>query len=255
MTRGEANHGDGLYAALDELRCAEDLHAKKHTNAWRVVMLFVQALRPVDPDAQQETLLRIARNAKTFAGESPGEAVRWVKTIHTRKSIDAVRKESRDLVAKSLDRGRADDEGPSVVETIAAAPLAPSHGALLLFQEELLMRVDAMLLRTVPEDSARRHLRRTWARTSFLRLVHELDSDAIVHELSLPATTSKDLISKWVERGRAVLLETLADWPADSDSVLAAQALEGVVGERRKDAGRARVGRRKRGSGDAEEQK
>lgn len=253
MPKPEANHGDALYAALDALRHAVDVHAKALAPAWRTVMMFVHGIRPIDPDAQQETLLRIARNVSTFAGQSPGEAVRWVKTIHTRKNIDAVRKESRDLVAKNLDRTRGDEETPATVETLASPAPAPSARALAAFQERVIERVDAFLLHTVPNDSARRHLRRTWARAAYLRLVHEFDSDSIVRELGVPTSTSKDLISKWVERGRAVLVETLSDWDADDDDKLAAEALTELVQGRRSDAGKARIHRRKSSSSQPKE--
>lgn len=245
MEKPEANHGDALYAALDALRHTADVHAKAHASAWRTVMRFVQGIRPIDTDAQQETLLRIARNVSTFAGQSTGEAVRWVKTIHTRKNIDAVRKESRDLVAKNLDRARSDDDAPATVESLPAAEAPHSPTALIAFQEHVLARVDARLIETVPNDAARRHLRRTWARAAYLRLVHELDSDSIVRELGVPESTSKDLISKWVERGRAVLVETLEAWAADDDRKLAADTLLELVQERRSDAGKSRIHRRK----------
>ncbi|MBK8170553.1 MAG: hypothetical protein IPK60_09440 [Sandaracinaceae bacterium] len=245
MERREAHHGDALYVALDELRGGSDRHSRTHDLAWRVVFQFVGTIRPLDEDAQQETLLRISRAIASFAGQTAGEAVRWVKTVHTRKHIDQVRKSARDPVAQNLDRARGDDETQPSVELLSAAPEAPSVAALNAFADELFVRVDEELMRTIPRDSARRHLRRTWARAAFLRLVYELDSDAIVRELALTEPPSKDLISKWVERGRAVIRDTLDAWPDDDDRSLVIETLRALMDERRADAGKARNSRRK----------
>lgn len=253
MERREAHHGNALYVALDELRSAAEKHARGHDSAWRVVAHFVATLRPLDQDAQQETLIRISRGIASFAGQSPGEGVRWVKTIHTRKHIDQVRKVTRDPVAQNLDRSRSDEDAQASVELLPSGEESPSILALSAFADELMETIDQHLLRTIPNDAARRHLRRTWARAAFMRLVYELDSDSIVRELALADPPSKDLISKWVERGRAVIRETLDAWSVPEERELAVEALRGLIDERRADAGRARNQRRKEPNAEGED--
>lgn len=80
--------------------------------------------------------------------------------------------------------------------------------------------------------------------------MHEEDAPAIEAALAPHAAPSRDALYKWIERGRAVLLDVADAWLAeldgdDSDARLVPEVLRQLVEVRRADAGVARPARRK----------
>lgn len=253
---GAAPTGEKLYAALDEVRQATDASLPRHSGAWRTVIAF---LRVEDPrgsdDARQETVINVMRYVRSFEGSSPGEAVRWLRTVHRNRSADLYRVDSRDPVRGALERTRPDAERePSVVERLAAPEptLAPHAAAAIARTSDAVFtrleaRFDIERLSTM-----KRALRRLQARAAWLRLVQEADAAEIEEALAPERAPTRDALYKWIERGRGVLLGVLEAWLAElgetddaADARLVPEALMDIIGERRADAGVARPGRRK----------
>jgi len=255
---GPAPTGEKLYAALDELRRSTEVALPRHGAAWRAVMAF---LRVEDPrgtdDARQETTINVMRFVRSFEGQSPGEAVRWLRTVHRHRSRDLWRVDVRDPVRGALEQKGpdAEREAPAVERLAAPEPTHAGHAADALGRttDAVFTRLDA-LLEQEGLSAAKRELRRTQARAAWLRLVCEDDADAIDAALAPQRAPSRDALYKWIERGRAVLLAVIAQWLAeladdahedDETARLVPETLRGIIGERRADAGVARPERRK----------
>lgn len=251
---GMAPTGDKLYAALDELRQAPNVGEPRHHGAWRAVMAF---LRQDDPrgseDARQETIINVVRAVSSFKGHSPGEAVRWLRTVHRHRTFDGWRVEGRNPLRDTLERAPrdSDHETPPLENVPAPEPTHREHaaGALAHTSDLVFARLEAQL-ENHGVSASKRLLRRLQARAAWLRLVHEEDAPAIEAALAPHAAPSRDALYKWIERGRAVLLDVADAWLAeldgdDSDARLVPEVLRQLVEVRRADAGVARPARRK----------
>ena len=237
-----APRDESLYDALDWLRHHAQTKDARTNAAWRAVQRFVWRLPPPDKrDQHQETLLKTFTRVATFGGHTDAEAGAWLRRIHTHHGIDAARKTARDPVAKGLDGATSDDEEPRV-EKLAHPDIAPDESALQALKEALFSVLERKL--ESEESAARRALHRAHAHAAYLRLVCDLDADAVLRELNAPVQPDKTLLYKWIERGRDVLLQTIDYWRTlpDFDPELedACTTLTDILTARRKDAGKAR---------------
>jgi len=193
----------------------------------------------------------------TLRAEVPLQARVWVDEIHRHLLVDDARWRKTDFVTRGLTRARGDGGGAGEPErspldrVVAADPAAPSKQVLEAFLERLLEEVDRHLEETVRSPVKRLgDLKR--AEAAVESLVYERSADEIREVLDPGA--SRELVYKWVERGRAILLAgvdrciALAEEPEEKDGL---EALRAIIETRRKDAGKPRPTRRKRAAGAA----
>lgn len=231
-----------LHEALVELRGSSQLFAPEHGNAWRALVRFVsarsQAIAASErDDVVQETLLAIARTARTMQASDPRAAAKWVSTILRNKRIDMLR------ASRRPDGAGADEELGKV-----PAPEPPGDPRTL---QAHLDRVESVVLAWIErelDDPMRRALRRVQARAALFRLVHDLDIDEVMRRLAHPEPIDRTLLFKWIERGRAPVAAAMRAWAraASGDEVVEATAAVVIelVEARRADAGKSRPARR-----------
>jgi DNA-directed RNA polymerase specialized sigma24 family protein len=252
---GQAPTNEALYAALHELRRASEPAHRRHEGAWRVVGAVLKRIDPrSEEDVRQETLIKVLRSADSFDGETPGEAVAWLRTVHHHSTVDVWRKTRKNPAHAALrdERARGADEAP-VVDRLEApnvrtprqreAALADARDALFtrleVHLEPLNLRADVC------------EMRRVQARVAWLRLVAESDAAELERAVQPVKVTSLAQLYKWVERGRLLLVEVLNAWiptldgDTDEDDLHELTTLRGIFAARRADAGVPRESRRK----------
>jgi len=252
---GPAPTKETLYAALHELRHAAQPAHPRHHGAWRVVGAFLAHMdRRAEADTRQETLIKVLRGVSSFSGQTPGEAVAWLRTVHQRLARDVWRAVQKEPVRTALleQRTRDGDESP-LVERVEGPPLRPDfkrEARLDATRDALFARLERHLIATTPNASIRQ-MRRVQARVAWLRLVREADAAELVRAAAPMEVSSLDQVYKWVERGRGLLLEVLDagvpphEGETDVDDPDIRAALREIFAARRADAGIARPGRRR----------
>jgi DNA-directed RNA polymerase specialized sigma24 family protein len=225
-----------LFGALVQLRESPSSPNGGASHAWDVVVRHVHRMLPTDcEDERQAALLAVLESVGALRATSPASAAGWVRTICRNHRVDAhrARHVGRD---KSYDDGRAHSTGePDLPAELAERVL-----------DAFALRVDAHLERSLLRPATRAR-RRTQAMVALRRLALEETLPEIAEHLSLDV--SLDLLTKWVERGRAVVLATIAhDREREPDVADFFAPLAELALERRADAGRPRPERRRRPS-------
>ena len=222
---GHAPTKETLYAALDELRTAAQPAHPRHHGAWGIVGAFLAHLdRRAEADTRQETLIKVLRGVRTFSGQTPGEAVAWLRTVHQRRARDVWRTVQNEPVRTALHEQRTRDA--------------------------LFARLERHLAATT-QSAKVREMRRVQARVAWLRLVREADGAELIRAAAPMEVNSLDQVYKWVERGRGLLIEVLdagappQEGETDVDDPDVRAALREIFATRRADAGIARPERRR----------
>ncbi|MEK7384525.1 MAG: hypothetical protein AAB262_14740 [Elusimicrobiota bacterium] len=227
-----------LFQALAALRSTPNPPSVENARHWAVVDRYVRvAIGGRGPDAEddrQDVLLAIVAHASAMRAETPVSAAAWVKAICHRVRADRERgrRRARHVSIDDLDQ-RVQLAGsecvcPDLVEAVLAS-----------FEAEVVVHL------TVPIGAARRRdLRLLQARMAIRRLALGESHGAIARVLGCPA--SADLVSKWVERGRAVVASTVSGLAAsDPDAAALYAPFAELAALRRSDHGVPRPSRRR----------
>lgn len=238
--------GDALFDALLRLRDAADLSAPSLRAAWRTVDTAVQGrvvanargFPDVVPDAHQVTMLAIVRSVARLRATAPTEASRWLWEICTARTRDVIRYEQRQF----RNRERGLNGSPAELESLVGEPPIATSPP----DPDLLWSCLAPHLEALADQHREPAQRMLTSMATFLRVIGELEADAIAARIAPGA--SRDLIYKWVERGRPMLLGAIARWwrstRSDLERSIAAE-LEELVEVRRADVGIERPERRR----------
>lgn len=230
-----------LFDALCALRDAHDVRDPSLAGAWRIVDDAVRERVQANAhgfvelveDAHQVAMIEVAASVHRLRATRPNEASGWLFELCRARTLDAIRTEHRHQLRRDV---QVELDGLS-----GEVPIATIPPDVDLLWSVLLPHIEA-LARAEP-DPARRM--RTSAAT-FLRVVDELEADEIAQRIAPEA--SREVLYKWVERGRPMLLAAIARWRVaargDIERSVAAQLAE-LVGVRRADAGVERPARRR----------
>lgn len=228
---GRRRQVDELHEALTQLR-SYDSQGPQSARAWAVVEREARRLLPKDPDARQDALVAIYESVHTVRAPSPPSAAAWLRAVCRNRLVDGLR---RRRGGRSLDSGdpAALGEEPLPVREAASAVIAA-----------FLARVEVFLASKHPVGNCRSR-RRLHAIVALRRIALEQPLAEIAHDLGLSVTD--DLLAKWVERGRAVIVATVAhDRVVDPDAAELFAPFAELALTRRADAGRPRPNRRRR---------
>ena len=209
---------------------------RTHAIAWRAIDGYVRSCFPRDrdEDVRQEVLLTVALHLGREHGAEIRNAGAWLHVIHRSKRIDEYRA-ARRVRAESI----ADAVG---VRELGLTPTVPRELAELVVAA-FLERVEAFLADTVAHVHIRA-LRRAQCLAALRRVGLGDTLPDIAEHLALDG--SMDLVAKWIERGRAVIVGTVEhDRTNDRDLADFFEPLAELARERRSDAGLPRPGRRK----------
>jgi DNA-directed RNA polymerase specialized sigma24 family protein len=183
-------------------------------------------------------MFKVIRGVENLRARGEPGAQQWLNTIIRNAFTDHIR---------AL-RGGPSRAGDTDVEGIGA-PATSDDEQLIRearyiregFEERLTLFVEKMPLRPLQRLKALLH-----ARAVALRVLDGAGSAEIRSALDEP-DVSEDVINKWVQRGRPVVLKMLDQWQqeADEQQLRIIENLRVQFGKRRSDAGKPRPGRRK----------
>jgi hypothetical protein len=222
VTRGSIDAAV-LLGALDTLRSARAVSlaaAREAHGAWDTIDAYFGTACRGDRDAAQEALLTVMRSVGSFRGTSPGEALKWLQRIAWTRMADGHARRRRDPVALALraTRGPGDDGRGGPLDGLVAPDAAPDEDDGHLAAGELRARLDElrdrvfdaldMRLGASGVPAARALVVRRQARVCWQSIVEGRTSDEILSGLGADAP-KRETLYKWVERGRAPLLDAL----------------------------------------------
>lgn len=223
-----------LLHALTTLRNGDPMPHRRRDHAWKVVIRHVRQVLPGNrsEDDRQDALLAIFGAVGTLRATTPGRATAWVRTICRNRAIDHQRTRrpgTMSLHDSDRQRGLAKQD---------PLPAELAHVVVAAFIE----RIDEHLAGGELPDAIRAR-RRAQALAAIYRLALEESLPEISSRLDLDI--SLVLLTKWIERGRAVVLDVVeADRARDPDLADFFAPFVDLVLEQRADAGLPRRGRR-----------
>lgn len=228
-----------LFVALAALRDSDlALAHPANEKHWRTLY---RSLRPLfareGPDGEddcQEIMVALTSSLGSMRPDTPLRAAAWLRALRANIRADRLR-----VRGKRAALGLDDLERPVHVASRDPVPFDRLDGVLAAFEAA----VAAELARSEPSHERRAtvHLQ---ARATVRRLVLDESTTAIARSLGRDA--SSDLVSKWIERGRAVVLRTVAVMREhDPDAAELYEVLAELAATRRIDAGRPRPERRR----------
>ena len=244
-----------LFEHLCVLRDAEDPSHPSLGARWRYVADWVERAFPgggdEGEDARQETLISLLRNVSRMQAVAPLQAAKWISTILRRKRIDAIRVRNNDPVRQALRFESNREDATPTIERLGCDGIRELTPAMLDGLVTLVLGHVHRALEATVKSAAKRQLRRTQAQAALLRLVCGWNAEEITKALDYGEPIAKDRLYKWIERGRAPVLTGLERWAAEAegDEVGVVEVLREIVEDRRADAGKPRLERRKTRSG------
>lgn len=232
---------DELFVALLALKRRElerGARSSKDALHWQLVESAIEALCPGDDDVRQETIMAVFRGIGSMEAVAPLQAVAWIRMIHRHKAVDALRRRKHDVVTRAM-RGAGEIELDALPGEVPARAVDET-AALDEARNTIFAAIDEAA-EAVPSEASRA-LRRAQGRAAYLRLVSELDVDAVERALGWPEPLGKDRLYKWIERGRILVREAADAWERTTGEEVAplAEIVRAAVDTRRADAGRAR---------------
>ena len=233
-----------LFQALAALRLSRDPASAENAGHWAVVDRYVRVAvgeQTVDAaDVSQDVMLVIVMHVTSMRADNPISAAAWVKTICRRVSVDRFRCRPRARHVSIDDPARG-------IQLVAPEPTRRElvDAVLAAFETRTAMDIDAS-----KRAAHTRELHALQARAAIRRLALGESTSVIARSLGRPV--SADLVSKWVERGRGVLLATISRFSELDPEVADLYApLADLAARRRVDHGVPRPGRRRQGTTDA----
>lgn len=223
-----------LYRALDRTRDAANRHERADEGDWRTMYRCLRPLHAGDrnggEDGLQDLMAALVVGIGSMRATTPTRGAAWVRAVRVHLAIDRARRHEEML---PLDEKRAlhveEPETPRlVVETV-----------LRRFERHV-----ASFVETRGVELEARERRVLQARAALRRLVLEENIGDISRALG--GELSHNAVSKWIERGRAVITATV-NWLREADPELAEvyDILAEFAAERRIDAGHPRPERRR----------
>ncbi|MBZ0121637.1 MAG: hypothetical protein K8H88_31865 [Sandaracinaceae bacterium] len=228
-----------VFLALAALRDSDlALAHPANEKHWRTLY---ESLRPVfareGPDGDddcQEVMVALTSSLGSMRAETPARAAAWLRAVRANIRTDRLRTRAK-RSALSLD----DLERPVHVASRDPVPFDRLDAVLAAF--EAAIRKELERIEPSPERRASAQLH---AHATVRRLVLGESTTSIAR--SLGGDASGDLVSKWIERGRAVVLRTVAVMREhDPDTADLYDVLADLAATRRADAGRPRPERRR----------
>lgn len=230
-TRPRGRSADNLFVALEVARDEGDRRSPRATGAWRTIEAHVRRVLPREEqaDARQDALVAIHGALQSLRATSPASVGSWVRTICRNLEIDGHRR-ARCSGAVPF------EEHFGARAAVAALAIPPEQAQVVL--DAFIERVDHHLA-AAPRS---RTTRRVQAVVALRRLALDESLPEIAARLDL--AISPMLLTKWVERGRKVIIETV-EGEADRDLADFYEPLARLARERRADASIPRPSRRK----------
>jgi DNA-directed RNA polymerase specialized sigma24 family protein len=224
---------DELFSALGVLRFGAQEGAAERDRAWLTVVRETRRLLPTDEDARQDALVSILESAAGLRATSAPRAAAWVRAVCRNGAIDGYRRRSTTRLVP------LDDASPSA-QCEDARPSPPEAAEVVV--HAFLDRVDLHLATRHASLELRRR-RRTQALAALRRTALKESLSEIAASLGL--AISLELLAKWIERGRAVIVAAVeADRLVDPDAAELFEPFADLARKRRADAGLPRPGRR-----------
>jgi DNA-directed RNA polymerase specialized sigma24 family protein len=222
---------DDLFLALDAARTERDRTSSRAAEAWRTIDAHVRRVLPREEqaDARQDALVAIHGALQSLRATSPASVGSWVRTICRNLEIDGHRRARCSTAVPFEERfgGRAAATTPAIAVEQAQVVI-----------DAFVERVDQHLGTRLRSRSTRR----VQAVVALRRLALDESLPEIAARLDL--SISPVLLTKWIERGRRVIIETV-EGEADRDLADFYEPLARLARERRADAGIPRPSRRK----------
>ena len=224
-----------LLDALEVLRDRDFRGAAARASAWRAVTAAVRMYLGDDKeeDIRQEVLLAIAESVHNLHATTPGAAIAWVRAICRNTRAETYRRRGRTPLGHAVTID---------LVNLRAEPI-PSVEMVPAIIESFIARVARHLERVEPCPRAReRRLRQAIA------CVRRTVLDESIEELRprVAPDATADLIAKWVERGRALVIEVAnAEGRDDEDAAALFRPFADAAARRRADVGLPRLARRR----------
>ncbi len=224
-----------LLDALEVLRERDFRGAAERATAWRAVSaavtVFISDER--EEDIRQDVLLTVAESVHRLRATTPGAAAAWLRTICRNHRAETYRRRSRTPF------------GHSVSMDIASIGAEPSLGvdAVPTIVDRFVARVASYLVRTESRPDLRER-RLLQAIACVRRTVLEESIEELRPKIAPGA--QNDLIAKWIERGRPLVIEVAeAEARDDEDAAWLYRPFAEAAARRRGDAGVPRPARRR----------
>lgn len=246
MSEGE---GQRVLEALRALR--NGARGGAQDRAWTVLYAQLDTWygrAPGHDETRQVAVLKIHHALDRIEADTPGAAVRFVRTVYRNAENDAHRRRKTQRAVPLEDppaearRGRPPLEALEARESWTEAQYAELSAAL----EDVLDRLEGWLTAGGKRPSARQTAHGN-AQLALLARVAGLDTEELAEHLGLDPEASRQTVQKRVQRGRdEVLLPFLDAWIAGGDADPWIESLRALLaGSRRRDAGVERAARRK----------
>lgn len=235
-TRTISPRAQELFSALAAIRTSPVPPAHAHHHEWALIYRYVKTVcgrtHYDAEDRVQEVMVAILLSIQNLRAMEPLGACAWIRTICRHALIDAARR-SRPTLPFWEDR-----QYDRVENETERTPFEQLEAVIASFEDLV-----AEYLATKPRQRWTA-LRKRQAHVALHRLVLGQSTERIIEGLDVPV--SRCTLWKWTERGRAVLIETVA-WLHEIDEELG--ELYAVIAEtaarRRRDAGLPRPERRR----------
>lgn len=185
-----------------------------------------------DEGGLQSMMVALVVGIGSTGATTPRRGAAWTRAVRIHLAVDRAREVEH---ARSLD----DNHRPLRVVVEPETPRGAVETVLRAFERHV-----AAFLATHSLDAHARTRRALEARAALRRIVLEERIADIA--LTLGPEASSALVSKWIERGRSIITDTV-DWLRETDPELADvyEFLAELAAERRTDAGCSRPGRRR----------
>ncbi len=223
-----------LFTAIAAIRCEPSDSAATRA-AWRQVDRYVRRIAPraADDDLRQDILVSIIHGVRSLRADDAVGAAAWVRSVFRSRRADEYRRHQA-LRPTWGEPGRQPEPAAR-----ASIPHGVAERVLAAFDE----RIERFLAES-PRKASVRERRRVQAQAALRRVVLEQSLPEI--RASLDRDISLQLLAKWIERGRAILVATVEhDRTTDPDLAEFFAPIAQLALERRADAGVPRPARRK----------
>lgn len=230
-----ASSNSSLLDALRVLREGDIAQASRRAAAWHRVAVAIQMFLPrdQDEDLRQEVLIAVTEHAHALRATCPGGAAAWLRAVCRNHRAESYRA----LARNPLGYGVPLEQAPHASEPLPSLDVVPA------IVDAFLLRVRSHLDQSEPRKALRER-RYLHALATVRRTVLDESLEEVRAVVWPPATS--ELIAKWVERGRRVVIATVeAEQLTDPDAAALFEPFAEAARRRRRDAGLPRPSRRR----------